>query len=191
MGLLGRGNGEGRGRYTYSGGGGSYESSWYIYFYGHRDIYPHSISIGPNTIYPLPYISTYNIRYDIDRIIYYLPVQAIALPNPTSIQMAPTTFSSPLLRRYSSYDCSDYLYTRECAPHRIVIGAIIAVVLLAMIIITALLCIRHRKRKAFKAQMASQSSHMQKQAHLGLHGAEPELQAPPPAYARIDPARVV
>lgn len=105
--------------------------------------------------------------------------------------MAPTTSSSPLLRRYSSYDCSDYLYTRECAPHRIVIGAIIAVVLLAMIIITALLCIRHRKRKAFKAQMASQPSHMQKQAHLGLHGAEPELQAPPPAYARIDPARVV
>ena len=113
--------------------------------------------------------------------------------------MPPTSFASSLVRRYSAYDCDDYMYMRECEPHRIIIGAIISFVVFLIVVITAMLCIRHRKHKSVKAraQLHPQPRLQhglpsgQKQARIGWYDIEPELRAPPPAYARVDPARVV
>lgn len=107
--------------------------------------------------------------------------------------MPPTTLlsASPLIRRYSAYNCSEYMYMRECEPHRIIIGAIISFVVFLIIVITAMLCLRHRRSKSAKARPQLRPPHVQKQAGTGLYEVEPELRAPPPAYAREDPARVV
>lgn len=105
----------------------------------------------------------------------------------------PPTRLSPLARRYSSYNCTDYLYMRECEPHRIIIGAIVALVIFLVIVVIALLCVRHRKHKTRNAQANAQAQaqrrNPQLQKHLvpGMYEAEPELRAPPPAYARVDP----
>ncbi|KAF2440617.1 hypothetical protein P171DRAFT_435397 [Karstenula rhodostoma CBS 690.94] len=102
--------------------------------------------------------------------------------------MPPTNLST-LARRYSGYNCTDYLYMRECEPHRIIIGAIVALVIFLVFVVIALLCVRHRKHKMrnVQAQAQRQNPQLQKQTVLGMYGAEPELQPPPPAYARVDP----
>jgi hypothetical protein len=94
-----------------------------------------------------------------------------------------------LARRYSAYSCTDYLYMRECEPHRIVIGAIVAFVVFLVFVVIALLCVRHRKHKLRNAQAQArhQNPHLQKQAVLGVYETESGLRAPPPAYARVDP----
>ncbi|KAL5448169.1 hypothetical protein PMIN07_001486 [Paraphaeosphaeria minitans] len=103
--------------------------------------------------------------------------------------MPPTNFST-LARRYSSYNCTDYLYMQDCEPHRIIVGAIFAIVIFLVIVVIALLCIRHRKHKTRNqalAQAQRQTPQLRKQAVFAMYEAEPELQVPPPAYARVDP----
>ena len=100
----------------------------------------------------------------------------------------PSTNFATLARRYSSYDCTDYLYMRECEPHRIIIGAIVIFVMFLVLMIIALLYIRHRRHKARNTQAQRQSSQRQKpNAFPGMYEAGPELRAPPPVYARFDP----
>ncbi|KAJ4286090.1 hypothetical protein N0V90_013439 [Kalmusia sp. IMI 367209] len=109
--------------------------------------------------------------------------------------MPPTTLhahtTTPLTRRYSSSYCTDYLYMRECNPHRIIIGVIIGLVLFFGAVIIALLCVRHRKRKTLKArtqQQVLQKAIAQTEYEQGMereHGVA--IRAPPPAYAKVDP----